>query len=135
MRDKHDEAPASPPVSRQPGSGRALIDWATLESRYARRPQFVERLAAITVAATRETPARLRQLAETWRTADIAAAAHSVRSTADVIVALGVRDLAARVESACRANASDAIELTLLLADAVDQLLMALRTRLGTETR
>ena len=135
MSDKRDLAPSAPATCGHSTAGADVIDWTALESRYARRPQFVARLASVAVASTREVPTELRQLANTWRTADIAAVAHSVRTGADVVMAYGVRDLAARVESACRANASDAVELTLSLADALDQLLVALRKHLETAAR
>ena len=133
------EEPTAPVGGDTPGASHGTtidaIDWPGLESRYARRPQFVERLAAVAATSMGDVPLQLRGLAEAGRTAEIARAAHSLRTGADVIMAYATRDLAAQVEAACLAGATDAIVQALSLADAVDELLASLQRRINRPAR
>jgi hypothetical protein len=131
MTDRNSDSPAASP-SGNSGAGRAAtIDWTGLESRYARRPTFVDRLADVAASTMRDVPAQLRAGADAGRTTEIAAMAHSLRTGTDVIMAYAARDLATAVEAACLAGAADAVPLARSLAEHVDRLLASLQTRLG----
>jgi hypothetical protein len=121
------------PATAGPASLTDPIDWSGLEARYARRPAFVERLTDVAIATMRDVPAQLRRLADAGRHAEVAAVAHSLRTGTDVIMAHGARDLASRVEAACRAEAADAMAITRELAEAVDLLVAALQRRVDQQ--
>lgn len=123
--------PNSAPIAAQAG----VIDWPGLESRYAHRPPFVDRLAEVAVASMRGIPVQLREFADAGRTTDIAAVTHSLRTGTHVIMAYAARDLAEAVEKACRDGAAEATVLARSLAGVVEQLLVELQNRLDRRSR
>ena len=135
MADDPRRPPAADPASRPDVAPAGVIDWPGLESRYARRPAFVDRLAEVAVTSMCGVPALLREHAAAGRTSDIAMLTHSLRTGTDVIMARTARDLTEAVETACHDGHADAAPLARSLADVVEQLLVALQCRLDSRSR
>jgi two-component system sensor histidine kinase/response regulator len=109
-----------------------LVDWPALMAQYGGREEFVAKLATMAVTGQRDVPARLRSAADARATWDgLAFAAHSLKAIGGNLKAHGVKELAARTESAAKAREPQAAALAAELADLFDALLAELSQRLS----
>ncbi|OGT91469.1 MAG: hypothetical protein A2514_12180 [Gammaproteobacteria bacterium RIFOXYD12_FULL_61_37] len=117
--------PAAPPQGKAP-AGQGLIDWNTLETRFAAQPGFVAKLAAVAGRNQAETPAKLRAAAGSGNLEDLAYLAHALKGVAGNLAAESIQEQAAQIHQAAQENNPDAIARTERLAAAVEQLLTEL---------
>jgi PAS domain S-box-containing protein len=123
------EAAPQPAVASPPPA--SLIDWDTLNSRYASRPEFIAKLAALALKSQRETPEKLRAAAATEQYADLAFLAHSLKGVLGNLLAIPAMEQAAHCEQAARAQSPETPSLARDLATTLEAVLAELAARMG----
>ena len=123
-------APAVAAAGEQP-SGRVAtaVDWDALQSRYSRKPDFVERLMATARQSLADTPARLRAAAAAADLAEAALLTHSLKGVAGNLMAGDLAQQAVDAEAACRNGDADVRVRLEALADGVAALLAEIEGR------
>jgi PAS domain S-box-containing protein len=108
-----------------------LVDWPALMAQYGGREDFVTKLATMAVTGQRDVPAKLRNAVTQGDLDALAFVAHSLKAIGGNLKAHGVKELAARTESAAKAREPQAAALAAELADLFDALLAELSQRLS----
>jgi signal transduction histidine kinase/DNA-binding NarL/FixJ family response regulator/HPt (histidine-containing phosphotransfer) domain-containing protein len=119
-------------ASGPPPSGAAgPVDWPALLKRYSGRGAFVAKLVAMAIDGQRNTPARLRTMAEQGDLKGLIFVAHSLKGVGGNLMANSLRDLAARTESAARNGDAQSAALAAELAGQVEAVLAELAARVS----
>jgi CheY-like chemotaxis protein len=100
-----------------------LIDWPELVKRFAGNEQLVTRLASTLLLSHADTPARLRELAETGRWPELATLAHNLKGMAANLLADSVGKTASALNRAATQGYSESRQLALQLAEQLSLLL------------
>ena len=105
-----------------------MIQRDQLESRYAGRAAFVERLLGVFAHTYAAVPGELRQAVESGDSVGVARLAHLIKGSAGNVMDSDLQLLAQRTEHAAREMRPEGIELALDLADALDLTLAGIGT-------
>ncbi|WP_347248247.1 Hpt domain-containing protein [Zoogloea sp.] len=105
-----------------------MIQRDKLESRYAGRAAFVERLLGVFASTHAPLSGELRRAVENGDALGIARLAHQIKGSAGNVMDSDLQLLAQRTEHAAREMRPEGIELALDLADALDLTLAAIDT-------
>ncbi|MBL8457842.1 MAG: Hpt domain-containing protein [Zoogloea sp.] len=105
-----------------------MIQRDKLESRYAGRAAFVERLLGVFANTHAPLSGELRLAVENGDTVGIARLAHQIKGSAGNVMDSDLQVLAQRTEHAAREMRPEGIKLALDLADALDLTLAAIDT-------
>ena len=106
-----------------------VVDWPALMAQYGGREEFVGKLVNMALTGQCDVPAKLRFAAEQGDWEGLAFVAHSLKAIGGNLKAHGVRELAARTESAAKGREAGARALAAELADLMDALLAELSRR------
>ena len=107
------------------------IDWKALEARFPGRAAFIDRLAETLLQTQSETPAKLREAAAHDERAAIVFIAHTLKGMAGNLVAPRLLELSRNTEAAGRAESADLGRLAVSLADAMAEVIDAMKARLA----
>jgi PAS domain S-box-containing protein len=127
MPDQPLHAQSAGVATMSPPETDATIDWGALHRRYQNRREFVARLVKLALEHNADTADRLRTLAAAGKIMPIGEMAHTIKGMAGNLAAARLEQIALRTLGAARANDETALEYGLALADAMEQLLVALR--------
>jgi HPt (histidine-containing phosphotransfer) domain-containing protein len=105
-----------------------MIQRDQLESRYAGRAAFVERLLGVFVHTYAAVPGELRQAVESGDSVGVARLAHLIKGSAGNIMDHDLLALARKTEQATREMRPESMGLALDLADALDLTLAEIGT-------
>ncbi|WP_215777583.1 ATP-binding protein [Paludibacterium sp. B53371] len=125
-------ATAPPLRAETPPPGDYRIQWAELETRYARNPAFIRQLLTVFLNSNAGLPQQLRQALGRQDSHALAGLAHGLKGMAGSIVARDLLALSQHVEQAAKAQAPDQSELTEALIGRLEDTLTDIRQRLET---
>ena len=111
----------------------ATFDWNRLLEKFGGDQALVRTILAIAVRTSEQMPGELRSASALADFAGLARIAHKVKGTAGDLVAAELRDRARDTELAARASDPTALVLGLQLAEALEALLIELRSITSTE--
>jgi len=104
----------------------SLLDFSKLEARYKNKPAFIDKLLGTVQHELQSDAAGLRQIAAGKDFSQLAVLAHGLKGMAGSIMADGLLKQARATELAARDGSDDAAHQALALADALDQLFVAI---------
>ena len=112
-----------------------LINWEALAKRYNGRSSFTDKLIGILLRTHSETPEKMRNAAAQGDLETMKFLAHTIKGIAGNLEASTLHTLAIEADHSAKDQQPDAVECTMKLAGALDELLDMLRQRnLRTQT-
>jgi PAS domain S-box-containing protein len=104
-----------------------VIDWAALAQRYPDRPEFIDRLVALTLESHAKDADHLLELIQAGDLQEIGKLAHAIKGLAGNLHAPELGKISLRVMHSAKADSDDALLRARELADGMERLMAELR--------
>ena len=121
-----------PATDRTAAATTTMVDWARLERRHAKRPDFLKKLLGMTLDSQSGASTRIRAAAAAGDLDRLAFLAHGLKSTGGLLFAGELQAQAAAVEAAIRAASPGAAAYAGQLAATLDAMLAEVREYLSS---